>query len=415
MYSSTKKPHKKIYLGAFQVINVMLFLNLFGFFGGYASLLSDELGNAGDLYKIIWFLIYFLNVIFISKSIIDSSFTVPNIVLVFSLYVAFSFLWSVIPQETFIYSVSVIMNIFSALYFAQKIPLVNLVKLLHRFLFFYILTGLFLAVIGMEIAFYIDPLERGNIIGLPLVKGLFSHKIYAGFYGVFFLILTMIQPLSRVRYWSSILLAFSSVFISGSTLSIMLLFIFTAFYFYFFIVSRVRYRQIFHIALFCFFAFIVYFGFNYSADILIALGRDPTLTGRSELWAFGLDFWAQKPLLGWGYSGIFSDVENAPSWIINDHAYYQAPHFHNAFIQSLAELGIIGFLFLMYFVVQIVSKVGVIVESREKTIYLQAFNISMLLIFFFMNIGLRYNEFTTFYIFLMYYYISKGTLKSEIN
>lgn len=397
------------------MINILLFLNLFGLFGGYASLLSDELGNAGGLYKIIWFFIYFLNVVFISKNFMESKFSISNIVLIFSFYIAFSFLWSVIPQETFIYSVSVIVNIFSAFYFARKIPFDILVKLLHGFLFFYILTGLLLAVIGMEIAFYIDPLERGNIIGLPLVKGLFSHKIYAGFYGVFFLILTMIQPLSRVRYWSSILLAFSSVFISGSTLSIMLMVIFTAFYSYFFIVNRVRYRQVFHTALFCFSVSIAYFGFNYSADILIALGRDPTLTGRSELWAFGLDFWAQKPLLGWGYSGIFSDVENAPSWIINDHAYYQAPHFHNAFIQSLAELGVIGFLFLMYFVVQIVSKVDVIVETRDKAIYLRAFNVSMLLIFFFMNIGLRYNEFMTFYIFLMYCYISKGKLKSEIN
>ena len=43
-------------------------------------------------------------------------------------------------------------------------------------------------------------------------------------------------------------------------------------------------------------------GLWYNADLLLSFfGKDPTLTGRTDIWLATLDLIKQKPLLGWGY------------------------------------------------------------------------------------------------------------------
>src|SRR5690606_12866800 len=77
---------------------------------------------------------------------------------------------------------------------------------------------------------------------------------------------------------------------------------------------------------------------------MAALGRDTSMTGRTDIWLFAFDFWREKPLLGWGYGGIFSSDPNAPGSIVRSNQWYIAPHFHNNYLQVLAELGAVGML-----------------------------------------------------------------------
>jgi O-antigen ligase len=64
------------------------------------------------------------------------------------------------------------------------------------------------------------------------------------------------------------------------------------------------------------------------------LGTVSTLTGRTELWALGLERWQQSPWFGAG-SGVFLDIANrtGQEW---------AGQAHNAYVAALAENGIVG-------------------------------------------------------------------------
>ncbi|MGI9437052.1 MAG: O-antigen ligase family protein [Geminicoccaceae bacterium] len=75
--------------------------------------------------------------------------------------------------------------------------------------------------------------------------------------------------------------------------------------------------------------------FSYEA-ILEFLGRDPTLTGRTELWTFVLDLALERPFGGYGYEAFWSGEKSpgatlALEWGISDA--------HNGWIEIFVSLG----------------------------------------------------------------------------
>jgi exopolysaccharide production protein ExoQ len=78
--------------------------------------------------------------------------------------------------------------------------------------------------------------------------------------------------------------------------------------------------------------------------VLRSLGRSPTLTGRTDLWQVGLDTFAANPLLGIGYQSFWTigNPQAEELWAIFYIPARSGFHFHNVWVQSLAELGIVG-------------------------------------------------------------------------
>jgi O-antigen ligase len=75
--------------------------------------------------------------------------------------------------------------------------------------------------------------------------------------------------------------------------------------------------------------------------ILELIGKDPTLTGRTEIWAFVTnDIW-MKPLFGWGYFG-FWHPNNPAAREISDAVRWTVPEAHNGLLELLLNLGIVG-------------------------------------------------------------------------
>jgi exopolysaccharide production protein ExoQ len=71
------------------------------------------------------------------------------------------------------------------------------------------------------------------------------------------------------------------------------------------------------------------------------IGKDPTLTGRTEIWAYVIqDIW-MKPLLGWGYFG-FWQLTNPAALEIFDAVHYIVPHAHNGLLECLLNIGVLG-------------------------------------------------------------------------
>lgn len=63
------------------------------------------------------------------------------------------------------------------------------------------------------------------------------------------------------------------------------------------------------------------------------LGRDETLTGRTEVWADSIGAWQQQPLLGYGTGSFWTDARRKR---------YDIPTAHNGYLDVLLEHGAVG-------------------------------------------------------------------------
>jgi O-antigen ligase len=80
-------------------------------------------------------------------------------------------------------------------------------------------------------------------------------------------------------------------------------------------------------------------------EVTAFAGRDPSLTGRTDLWRLSLASIERSPILGYGYSA-FWDVDSPAAIKIRDEVNWDAPHSHNGFIDLTLGLGLAG-LFLL--------------------------------------------------------------------
>jgi exopolysaccharide production protein ExoQ len=79
-----------------------------------------------------------------------------------------------------------------------------------------------------------------------------------------------------------------------------------------------------------------------SSDSLFALmGKDPTLTGRTDIWGYVMPYIYQRPWLGWGYSAFFS-ILNPAAWEIARSLHWFAPEAHNGLLDILLGTGVVG-------------------------------------------------------------------------
>ena len=96
--------------------------------------------------------------------------------------------------------------------------------------------------------------------------------------------------------------------------------------------------------------FLSIFFYVFLGDFLIAIGRDPTFNGRTDVWSIVLEKVAHNPLLGYGYRGYwgaFIDDFKADFHLRNPMAAWTPGHAHSGFLELLLSLGVIGFLIFM--------------------------------------------------------------------
>ncbi len=82
--------------------------------------------------------------------------------------------------------------------------------------------------------------------------------------------------------------------------------------------------------------------------ILEMIGKDPTLTGRTELWALVIDNIRQKPILGWGYYAFWSPF-NLIAVQISEALGWNVPQAHNGLLEMLLSIGLVGTCFFLFF------------------------------------------------------------------
>lgn len=80
--------------------------------------------------------------------------------------------------------------------------------------------------------------------------------------------------------------------------------------------------------------------FANSESITTALGRSSDLTGRTEIWSGVVPSILERPLLGYGYSGFWSEVSESAE--INRKLGGMLAYSHNGYLEVLLGLGILG-------------------------------------------------------------------------
>jgi len=122
------------------------------------------------------------------------------------------------------------------------------------------------------------------------------------------------------------------------------------------------------------------------ADVVFGLiGRDPNFTGRMPLWILSLKAASVRPLLGYGYSGFWTEDSMITQYIwamIN----WKAPSAHNGYLDIVLQIGIVGLVVYMYMWVQIIVRAW---RAKSDPTFPEAF---WILLFMITNILLNTDE-----------------------
>ncbi|WOR14753.1 O-antigen ligase [Hyphomonas sp. FCG-A18] len=76
------------------------------------------------------------------------------------------------------------------------------------------------------------------------------------------------------------------------------------------------------------------------------LGRDASLTGRTDIWAELAQDISERPLLGYGY-GAFWMLDSEPAYWLREVLEWDAPTAHNSWLEVAIALGLTGLAFLL--------------------------------------------------------------------
>ncbi len=89
--------------------------------------------------------------------------------------------------------------------------------------------------------------------------------------------------------------------------------------------------------------------------VLPVLGREETLTGRTELWAPIIEFASQSPFIGTGYGGLWAPENREMEKIFGSQ--FIIANAHSGYLAVYLELGIIGIVVLSLFLLAYCAKV----------------------------------------------------------
>ena len=104
---------------------------------------------------------------------------------------------------------------------------------------------------------------------------------------------------------------------------------------------------------------IAYFGADPIDFILESVGKDRTLTGRTLLWDMAERAIDEKPWLGFGFKGYWTDRPAEMLQLLRSFGLQQLPFFHNNYLEVAVAFGVIG---------PIVLVAGILIALR-RTVY----------------------------------------------
>lgn len=259
-----------------------------------------------------------------------------------------SIVWSVVPELTLRRGVALGGTTLFAAYLAARFSMSELLRLLAWALGIAALFSLLFALALPSYGIYIDP--RGEAWG-----GIYSHKNTLGrtmaLGAIVFLFLALSDRKHRWITLGGFGLSVAILLLSESVTSLVTFLILLALWPLY---MTLRWRYVSKVP---FYAMVALGGVlvvawllagNLETVVLGALGRDPTLTGRTELWSAVLERIQERPLLGYGYGAFWLGWTGESAHVLlrmlgqGIGANYGAAD--NGFLDLWLQLGLVGVL-----------------------------------------------------------------------
>jgi O-antigen ligase len=134
--------------------------------------------------------------------------------------------------------------------------------------------------------------------------------------------------------------------------------------------------------------------------LLTAMGKDPTLTGRTPMWEVVWDMIMRRAALGYGYSAFWVSGPNSPAREVAQVLEWETPHAHNGFLDLGLQVGLIGVaLFFVGFAVAAVRGVKLLRSTPDALGMWPILFLSFILLYNMTESGLgaRHNLFWVLY------------------
>jgi O-antigen ligase len=254
-----------------------------------------------------------------------------------------SITWSIDPALTQRHCISLAVSTLFAVYLIGRYDLAELSRIIIATLMLLMLASLVLVVIDPAFAFHVGDDHAGSL------RGAFVHKNQAG--RVMILMIPAIAAAWSLGALSRPVLVFLGVFTFAFILattsktalvsSLPILGTIVA-------VNMLRGAPL-RTAMVAFTLLaILWYGsvlitFNYEA-ILLSIGRDPSFTGRTEIWEFVGEYIAKRPLDGYGYSAFWHGDVSPGAQYTEERG---VPHAHNGWLDVMLHVGLPGVIILV--------------------------------------------------------------------
>lgn len=269
--------------------------------------------------------------------------------------------WSTTPDVTFRRSIALVLTAFFGYYLVVRFPLHEIIRL-----------ATFALMVGTVINFaFVFGMRKYGVTQVTTQaatsgdwSGVFPHKNALGraslLAALLFVFAARAFPRRRLRYWTFCLLnvvlivgANSKTALVSFVLLMVLLVLFTGLRAHATMYGGVAVALIGTSVLGA--AFVT----TNLGPISQSLGRDATLTGRTQLWGDVLHEIARKPILGFGWSGFWTGTEAGPARYVLERNLWNPPDAHNAVLELLVNVGLVGAaLFVVVFLRGLFRSIG---------------------------------------------------------
>jgi exopolysaccharide production protein ExoQ len=247
-----------------------------------------------------------------------------------------STLWSVAPEITVKRSLTFVGSMLLIIYFVEKLGSDRVFRCLVQQLVIIGVISVITRVIWKE--YSVLPGTHG-------LKGIYSHKNIFGAVmavGVLDCLYLYISDKVRYRYylWIAVFFLICDV-LSTSGTSILQGIIFFYMFSLYLLAARGGFGRVLSIIGSLLLLGVAALAVVAPDALFGSIGKDATLTGRTDLWPYVLDFIHERPWLGWGYRSFWQpdnqlavDLWNKLGWMV--------PEAHNGLLELLLDVGYVG-------------------------------------------------------------------------
>jgi exopolysaccharide production protein ExoQ len=264
---------------------------------------------------------------------------------VFIVFIFCSFLWSELPKDSLPACITALGASMFGFYLATRYTLKEQLELI---------SWCYVLIVVLSLLFVVALPSYGIMSGIHkgAIRGIYTHKNIFGQAMIIGTMAFLIRAHAKQKLFGSnwmlwlffgtsftlVLLSRSSTAAGNVLIVVFLFFVYRTF--------RWRYEILIPTTLAAilvgFISFILIT--NNAEAFLISIGKDPTLTGRTDLWSLVWDKIQEKPWLGYGIEGFWNGLDGPSQYVVLG-VKTKVVYSHNGFLDMWLTIGIVGIVF----------------------------------------------------------------------